>query len=503
MAHGRSFLVDTNIIIQLEDYKPVQREFAEMVRRCHEQGVTVYVHEASEADVKRDADAQRQAVTLSKLAKFPRITRVPTPPDDILEKNFGTILNERDRVDVLLLNALERNVVDFLVTEDLGIHQRARKIGLQDRVLRVRDAVDWLVSTFEPARVALEYIVERKCYQLDRNDPIFDTLREGYPEFDAWIDRYPQRPCWCLKIGDEIAGIVIRKDNETRAESFVTLPGTKILKVSTFKVKEEYRGEKFGEHLLKQTLWYAQLNRYDIVYLTAFKQQQGVLADLLRQYGFRETSVNVRGETIFEKLLQRGPAKPVSLPLSDDYAQYPCFREDSAVRALCVPIQPQWYRVLFPENAPQPMLLFGRHHEDGTRTPGNTIRKVYLCKAQMKDVRPGDILLFYLSGNEIGSGQVRTIGIVEAYREIGDPEHLLRATGRRSVYSADQQIAMVKDSPVKVLDFLLVGHLREPISLRALHDIGALSGVPQSICTLDKAAYTQLNVHRNLGYAED
>jgi ribosomal protein S18 acetylase RimI-like enzyme/rRNA-processing protein FCF1 len=500
MAQGRSFLIDTNIIIQLEDHKPVQREFSEMMRRCHEHGVTLYVHEASERDVRRDRDSQRQAVTLSKLAKFPRISRVPTSPDSVLESRFGGIANEHDRVDVALLNALDRNVVDFLVTEDLGIHQRARRAGLPDRVLRVRDALDWIVGTFEPAQVALEHVVERRCYQLDRNDPIFDTLREGYPEFDAWIDRHPQRPCWCLEIDNEVAGIVIRKDNEPRAEADATLPGNKILKVSTFKVKEEYRGEKFGEHLLKLTLWYAQINRYDLVYLTAFKEQQAVLVDLLCQYGFNETGVKAVGETIFEKQLRRGPAEPLSLPLSDDYAQYPCFREDDKVQVLCVPIQPRWYRILFPENAPEPMLLAGRHQADGERIPGNTIRKVYLCKAQMRNVRPGDVLLFYLSGNEIGSGHVRTVGIVESYREIRDPKDLLRATGRRSVYTADEQIAMVKNSPVKVLDFLVTGHLKDPIPLGLLQAKGALNGVPQSMRTLNKAAYGPLQIHKNLGY---
>lgn len=502
MAQGRSFLTDTNIIIQLEDHKPVQAEFSEMVRRCQEHGVTLYVHEASEEEIKRDRDEQRRTVTLSKIAKFPRISGVPTAADNVLEGRFGSIANEHDRVDVQLLNALDRNVVDFLVTEDLGIHQRARRAGLQNRVLRVREALDWLIGTFEPAPVALQYIVERKCYQLDRADPIFDTLRQGYPTFDEWIDRNPQRPCWCLEVGGEIAGIVIRKDNEPRADTDATLQGNKILKVSTFKVKEEYRGEKFGEHLLKQTLWYAQRNHYDLVYLTAFKEQQEVLVDLLLQYGFKATgSKQSTGETIYEKILCHGSAQALSsLPLNDDCAQYPCFREDDRVQILCVPIQPRWYEVLFPENAPQPSLLSGAHQADAERTPGNTIRKVYLCRAQIRNVNPGDVLLFYLSGKEIGSGHVRTIGIVEGYRQMGNPENLLRATGRRSVYSADQQLAMLKESSVKVLDFLVIGHLKDPIPLALLNAIGAVKGAPQSIRTVAKAAYDRLHIHENLGY---
>lgn len=501
MAHGRSFLIDTNIIIQLEDHKPVQAEFSQMMRRAQQNGVTIYVHEASEEDVRRDRDAERREVTLSKINKFPRIAGVPTPPDTILDDRFGKAQNDHDRVDVQLLNALDRKVVDFLVTEDLGIHRRARNSGLEGRVLRVRDAVDWLTRTFEPAAVPLQHVVEKKCYQLDRNDPIFDTLRDGYPTFDDWLDRNPQRPCWCLEVDGVTAGVVIRKDNEPRTETDATLKGDKILKVATFKVKEEYRGEKFGEHLLKQILWYAQRNRYDLVYLTAFKEQQEVLADLLIQYGFVETGIKEStGETTYEKPMCRGVASAIGLPLSDDYAQYPCFREDDAVKALCIPIQPQWYRMLFPENAPEPLLLPGYHQADEERTPGNTIRKVYLCRAQMRNINPGDILLFYMSGKEIGSGAVRTVGIVENYREIHSPEDLLRATGRRSVYSAEEQTDMIEGSAVKVLDFLLIGHLADQISLGLLNAVGAIKGVPQSIRTVNKAAYARLKIHENLGY---
>lgn len=503
MAGGRLFLVDTNIVIQLEDDKPVRLEFAEMTRRCHEHGVSLCVHEASERDLKRDPDPKRRAITLSKIAKFHSIRGVSTPPESVLETTFGPITDDNDRVDVLLLNAIERNAADFLITEDLGIHKRARQAGLQDRVFRVKDALDWLIRTFVPQNVILPFIVERMCYQLDKNDQIFDTLRKGYPDFDRWFDQQAaRRPCWCLEIAGQIAGIVIRKDNEPRTSTDATLPGNKILKISTFKVKNGFRGEKFGEHLLKQILWYAQRNQYDLVYLTAYAEDQEILADLLAQYGFRATALK-GDEQIYEKQMQRGPVAPRSLPLADDLEHYPCFREDGAVQAICVPIQPRWYRVLYPENAPQPSLLDSSADQRAERTPGNTIRKVYLCRTPMKIISPGDVLLFYLSGREIGCGHVRTIGIVEKMAEMRDPEGLLRATGRRSVYSAQEQISILEASrsAVKVVDFILVGHLKDPIPLKLLHKIKAFKGNPQTFTRVEKNAYLELNIHARLGYA--
>jgi ribosomal protein S18 acetylase RimI-like enzyme len=505
MPPSRSILIDTNIVIHLEDDKPIKAEFAEMMRRCQEQGVTLCVHEASEEDVLRDKDASRREITMSKLAKFERIGGVATPPIAALERQFGAITDDHDKVDVLLLNALARNAADFLVTEDLGIHKRARLCGLQDRVFRIQEALDWLVRTFEPEPVQLPYIVEKKCYQIDTNDSIFDTLRDGYPEFDEWFAKWARRTCWCLEIGDEIAGIVIRKDAEPRAETDATLPGEKILKISTFKVKEEFRGEKFGEHLLKQVLWYAQKNDYDLVYLTAYENDQEVLADLLQQFGFIATAKKQKtGEQIFEKRMIRGPAAPGGIsPLTDDLASYPCFREDGLVETYVVPIQPRWHRILFPENSAQPTLLEGSADADTTRTPGNTIRKVYLCRTPAKTVNPGDIILFYVSGKEFESGYVRTVGIVESMRAFFDPVDLLRATGRRSVYTEKAQLEMLESasSPVKVIDFLLIGHFEEPVPIEFLIAKNILRAAPQSFVRLDGAAARALHLHELLGYS--
>jgi hypothetical protein len=75
--------------------------------------------------------------------------------------------------------------------------------------------------------------------------------------------------------------------------------------VCTFKVKPKFRGEKLGELLLKQILWFAQRNAFDLVYLTTFESQV-VLIEVLQYYGFATTGTNGLGEQIYEKALSRG-----------------------------------------------------------------------------------------------------------------------------------------------------------------------------------------------------
>ena len=140
-----------------------------------------------------------------------------------------------------------------------------------------------------------------EAYCIPLEDPIFDSLRDGYEEFNQWWREtcIPQhRKCWVV-LDEGIAGIVVRKD-EFAGRTDATIPAEKILKICTFKVRPEKRGIKLGELLLKQVFWYAQSNSYDLVYVTTFPTQQALI-DLLEYYGFEKTHTNERGEIMYEK----------------------------------------------------------------------------------------------------------------------------------------------------------------------------------------------------------
>jgi ribosomal protein S18 acetylase RimI-like enzyme len=304
----RNLLIDTNVFIGLEDQREVAPEFAELQQLCNQHGIHVFVHEAALADIARDTDTARRNVSRSKVKKFEQLKNVRHLARAILEPRFGPMPKPNDVVDVALLHALDIAAVDFLVTEDQGIHARARRATppLADRVLTVVDAVAWLRASFEPTKVILPFVEEVAAHSIDGTDDIFESLRQGYPDFDRWWREKcvrEHRPCWVATIDDELAGLIVRKE-ETHAEAKTKYAGPKILKVCTFKVKPKYRGEKLGELLLKQVLWFAQKNAFDLVYLTTFGDQT-VLISVLLYYGFEKTGTNALGEEIYEKPLRR------------------------------------------------------------------------------------------------------------------------------------------------------------------------------------------------------
>ena len=151
------------MVIGLEDPVPVQSSLAELVRLSNEHGVGLFVDGATYDDVARDANLTRRAVTLSKLRKFQQLRRIPIVDPAILTGRFGSIAGDNDRSDVRLLVAIDAKAVDFLVTQDTGLHRRAGRAGLGTSVLTVEEALQWLKQTFIAKSVTLPYVVDRKA----------------------------------------------------------------------------------------------------------------------------------------------------------------------------------------------------------------------------------------------------------------------------------------------------------------------------------------------------
>lgn len=129
--------------------------------------------------------------------------------------------------------------------------------------------------------------------------------------------------------------------------------------------------------------------------------------------------------------------------------------------------------------------------------PGNTIRKVYLCRAKTTRIRSGDILHFYMSKDErfSASQTITTVAIAEQVINVSNTEDLIKLTAKRSVFSADEMGTMsaTPQNPVKVIDFLLVGHAKPVIPLNKLVEEGVFNGrPPQSIAELSEDRYQAL-----------
>ena len=506
-----NYLIDTNVFIGLEDEREVSSDFASLQQLASKHGVRILVHEAARDDIGRDRDARRRQISLSKVAKFQILYKVRGLTTGELAAEFGALPRPNDVVDATLLHALTIGAADFLITEDSGLHERARRHSstLGRRVLYVADATSLLRTTYEPIDVPIRFVEEVDAHTIPASDPIFDSLREGYPDFDSWWrDKCvrQRRKCWIVTDEGMLAGIVVRKE-ESAGATDATLLGEKILKVCTFKVRPERRGIKLGELLLKQVLWFGQKNRFDVVYLTTFPAQT-TLIDLLSYYGFEATRTASNGEITFEKPLSRDllPAGD-----SDDLFRlasqnYPRFHAGPQVKGYGVRIQEEFHESLFPElrDIRQPELFEFGGFGPGPRLPGNTVRKVYLCRAQALITQPGALLFFYKGLSQRPPSQaITTVGIFEDMTLAHSTEALRQLAGGRSVYSERQLLAWkaTENRPVKVINFLLMGHIEPPITLPELRGEGIFDGhPPQSIFQFKSKGLAALLNRLNLDF---
>lgn len=485
----QSYLIDTNILIGLEDNHKVEAAYARFFKIASAHKVNIFVHEAAKEDVARDKNLVRRQISLSKIEKYREIKKRRGLTKDELASKYGSLKKPNDVVDATLLHALEEGVADFLVTQDKGLHERAQKrsADLGRRVLFVADAADLLVQTYEPKSVPIRHVAEVDAHEIDHEDSFFDSLREGYPEFNDWWREKcvkQHRACWVVYDDDKLAGLIVQKAEATPDTDAVT-PAQKILKICTFKVAPEKRGVKLGELLLKQVLWYAQANAYDLAYLTTYEDQVS-LRDLLEFYGFENAGTNANGEYIYERGFSSAALcrAPDLAPFDLARRNYPKFLLDGDTRGFGIPIKEAYHDTLYPDlwRPRQPDLFIGASNADAPTRPGNTIRKVYLCRAQSHLGPAGSILFFYKGQSKEPPSQAMTaIGILESVSLARSTKDLMLMTGGRSVYSEQQleQWKATASRPVKVINYLLAAYIDPAITLDELRSMAVISGHPQ------------------------
>jgi hypothetical protein len=415
----------------------------------------------------------------------------PTCPWNNLETSPNNIADNE------ILYALQCDAVHALVTEDLGIHKKAKQLGLADDVYTIQTAEDWLRRLYARHYIRLPNIEDLFLYSItpQLEDDFFDSLRRGYPEFNDWFRRKARdnNKAWVFwKEPRTIGAICIytQQDNETITEEGLALEGP-ALKLSTFKVGQDVRGKKIGELFLKAAFRYASANRLENIFIHGNEDGQHFLFKMLGDFGFHRVGTHPGSQGRDAVYLKRHPHNP---PLDEEepfkYMRdfFPHYRHDQRIKKFVVPIQPKYHRILFPEyDSPadrQPTLpyLVPENYV------GNAIKLAYLCHAQTQYMDPGDVVLFYRSTDE---KSLTSVGIVESYETFNDPDVIARRVKRRTVYSM-RQIEIMANRRTRVMLFRLIGHFTNPLSLTWLVENGILNGSPQSITKITDGAFERV-----------
>lgn len=468
-------VIDTNILISLEGNAPVADCYSQLLALLQLNGVHVLVHPASMDDIENDKDENRKSISLSKLRKY-GFLEAPPPIDVKLLTASGVSINcANDLVDCTILTALLKDAVHFLITEDRGLHTKARVLKLGDRVLTTEQALSLFGAVFAKQIIELPNLELIRLHQIrdELQDELFDTLRSDYSGFDNWFVNSCQagRQAWIARdFKGKLGAICIYKEEiDPQVAPDITLAG-RILKLCTLKVERNVRGQKIGELLLKAAFKHATQNKYEKIYITA-KTKQAELIDMLRDFGFYSVGTDLNNDDVFVK--EQPLVSPVSVldPVAYHIRYSPHFKAGVDIGKFLVPIQPDYHTQLFPEASSRQLKL-----PFAGPSPGNAIKLAYLCKANLGTIRPGDVLIFYRSYD---FRSCTTIGIVESVDRLVDADMILEKVLKRTVY-VREDIERICATGCLTMLFRLQGHLPTVVPMTSLEGLG-IKGPIQTI----------------------
>ncbi len=487
-----NILLDTNILIPLEDTsKTLDSSFAELRKLSAEQHHCLYIHPMQFEDINRDKNQERRTIVLSRLKQYSHIENPPILSDQECNELGLSQSNDNDRVDNNILFALYRGAVHLLVTNDEGIHRKASKIGLQDKVYRLGQCL-LLLQRYTTDPFVFDYtgVKERFLYEINKNQPFFESLRQSYDGFDKWFQKCAEdkRKCWCIEdgTGNIVAICIYKHEQDTPlTDNGDIIPG-RILKLCTFKVDPKARGKKLGERLLYIAFDYCVKNDLDWVYLHTFGEEQKTLVGLCTDYGFSCLG-KYKQDDVYIKPMKLRDDNCDSLESLIKY--YPYFKDNESVQKFIIPIQPQFHEDLFPDFSSMKGSLFEKD-QSLYSCQGNTIKKAYLCHAKIKTIRKGDIILFYRSKDR---KSIQCMGIVEDVLFSGNIDEVFPAIAKRTVYKySDIQNILEKQTLVILFRYKA---LDKEVSNQSIVDAG-VKGYIQSIRQISNEQYSAL-IHEN------
>lgn len=476
-------LLDTNMIIYREGEKALDKNTLTLSRLLLDSAeFKLCVHPLSLRELENHKFSKEKETIISKTKVYHILDNPPIATKEFLSRCGGGN-NKHEYIDNALLYSVERNFVTYLITNDKGIQKKAKRLGLENRVLSILSAIELFSNNDEYAlELKTPVIIESKrLCDLDFSDDFFNSLKEDYDGFDEWFIKKTREHKEAYvsflennKLGSFLM-LKIEDQNETYEQFDIPLERKKRVKISTFKVSDI--GKSIGEAFIKIAIEYTILNKIDEIYVTAFDKQKKLI-DLLIQYGFelytykqtKKQDKSIEKEGVYLKKIH------------SDRTNYPIIKLDSQ-NIFIVPIQYEYSQMLFQDSFRNYQLSI--EDLEGKSTYSNAIKKVYISKSNISTIKKGDILVFY-------SSQVRKsiicLGVVDdAFRsqEIDTFELYEKIVKRRTVYEKDYLYQAYNNNYLTIL-FKHFFNLSNDISLGIAIKENILNAAPQSIQNLDR-----------------
>lgn len=475
-------LLDTNIIIHRETERIINQDIGKLFNWLEKIKAEKIVHPVTIKEINKLKDKNKKHTYNIKLESYTVLqTRSELVPQSLTVSQKHDV-NENDRNDTLLLNEVYIGSVDFLISEDKKIHKKAAELGVAERVLTIEQFIE-KQSAENPDLLEYKVLSVQKSYlgKESINDPFFDSFKEDYPEFERWFRKKTNEPIYVSKNeNNEILAFLylkVEKENENYSDIHPIFKPKRRLKIGTFKVA--LNGFRLGERFLKIVFDNALKQRVGEIYVTIFdkRDEQKRLINLLEEWGFtRWGNKKSTGEIVMVRDFLK------KIDKSNPKLTYPYISLNSN-KIFIVPIYPDYHTELFPDSI---LRTESPDNFKKDKPHRNAISKVYISRSIERNIKKGDILLFYRTAEKdkhaYYTAVVTTIGIVEEKIDnIKDEHDFILKCRKRSVFSDEElkkQWNYNPDYRPFIINFLHVYsvHLGERVNRQRLLELGVLTG---------------------------
>lgn len=464
-------LLDTNIIIHRENVKATNLSIGQLFYWLDALHYEKTIHPYTVQELRKYSNEQMQSLYDAKLSAYTQMKNIAPQTSDFVQLLKDVPKTDNDRIDNQLLFELYCGRTDILITEDRKMRVKAEKLGLDDKVFTINAFISKAASE-NPALIDYKALSVRKetFGNIDVSNPFFNTFREAYPGFEQWFSKKCDEEAYiCRSDKGEILGFLYLKtedEGENYSDIIPVFKPNRRLKVGTFKV--EATGFRLGERFIKIIFDNAIERHLNEIYITLFmdRPELKALYDLLNRWGFKEygfKGMNEKKELVLVKKLGQ---------YDDSYNviyNFPNLKANGS--KMILPIFPQFHTSLFPDS------ILNNEVEYIANIPHRyALQKVYVSWAPENNISPGDLLLFYRSGETLPkkySSVITTVGVVnEVISSFDDEKDFLNQCQNRSVFStSDLKDFWSKNRyNLKVLKFVYVKSLSKKLTLEYLWD---------------------------------
>lgn len=488
-------LIDTNIIIHREANRVVNEDIGLLFNWLDRLKFEKCVHPLSIEEISGHQDENVVKTMKIKIANY-NLLKTESADDQLITQIRQSDNSRNDFIDTSIVKEVYNNRVDYLITEDRGIHRKANYLSCAEKVFKIDAFLEKCIAE-NPELKSYQVLAVKKEYfgNINLNDTFFDSFKQDYDEFADWFNRKADNISYvCITDGDVKAFLYLKQENTDEIYNDIqpSFPQKKRLKIGTFKVTST--GYKLGERFLK--VIFDNALQYDVeeIYVTIFdkRDEQLRLIYLLEDWGFKHWGTKTTNNGIEQVYVRECKPKP---NLQQPKLSFPAVSKNTT--KWIVPIYPAYHTELFPDS-----ILNNESPQDFTENKPyrNAIKKVYISRSINRNLNGGDLVLFYrtkFNGPAHHTSVISTIGVIEnVITNIRDESHFIELCRKRSVFDNNElkkHWNWSKYNRPFIVNFLYIESFPMPkVNLKKLRDLNILQDAPRGFEPISDAKFEHI-----------